>query len=59
MTLEEGEGKCKECKQVDILDSTLEICFDCWCVLDLKEQEKSSAEENDDGHVDELEETIV
>lgn len=30
---------CQECGEVDILDSTLKICFECWCVLDLKEQE--------------------
>jgi hypothetical protein len=59
LTLEEGEGKCNECGEVDILDSTVNICFECWCVLDLKEQEKASPEDDDDGHVDELEETIV
>lgn len=35
----EGEGQCQECGETNILDSTLKICFDCWCILDLKEQE--------------------
>lgn len=35
----EGEGQCQECGETNILDSTLNICFDCWCILDLKEQE--------------------
>tara|TARA_B100000459_G_scaffold139347_1_gene97553 strand:- start:648 stop:803 length:156 start_codon:yes stop_codon:yes gene_type:complete len=34
------EGVCHECGETNILDSSLNICFDCWCVLDLKEQEK-------------------
>ena len=33
------ESECHECGEVNILDSTLNICFDCWCLLDLKEQE--------------------
>ena len=33
------ESECHECGETNILDSTLNICFDCWCVLDLKEQE--------------------
>ena len=35
----EGEGQCQECGETNILDSTLNICFECWCILDLKEQE--------------------
>ena len=33
------ESECQECGEMNILDSTLNICFDCWCLLDLKEQE--------------------
>jgi hypothetical protein len=33
------ESECQECGEMNILDSTLNICFDCWCILDLKEQE--------------------
>lgn len=38
-------GTCQECGEENILDSTLEICFDCWCVLDLKEHEQQNEEE--------------
>jgi len=42
----ENLGLCQECGEENILDSTLKICFDCWCVLDLKAQEsEQSAEE--------------
>jgi hypothetical protein len=33
------ERECHECGETDILDSTLNICFECWCLLDLKEHE--------------------
>lgn len=33
------ESECQECGEMNILDSTLNICFECWCILDLKEQE--------------------
>lgn len=33
-------GKCQECEELNVLDSTLNICFDCWCLLDVKEHEK-------------------
>jgi hypothetical protein len=36
----EGEGQCQECGETNILDSSLNICFDCWCLLDLKEHEQ-------------------
>jgi hypothetical protein len=39
----EPEAKCKECGEIDILDSTLKICFECWCVLDIKEHEIAQA----------------
>ena len=32
-------AECQECGESNILDSTLKICFDCWCVLDSKEHE--------------------
>lgn len=37
-------GTCQECKEDNILDSTLQICFDCWCLLDLKNQEQLEEE---------------
>lgn len=37
------EAKCQECGVIDILDSTLRICFECWCLLDLREQEMAQA----------------
>lgn len=33
------ERECHECGETEILDSTLNICFECWCLLDLKEHE--------------------
>ena len=41
----ENLGQCEECGEENILDSTLKICFDCWCVLDLKAQESEQSEE--------------
>ena len=38
-------GSCKECGQDNILDGSIRICFDCWCVLDLKAQEAKENEE--------------
>ena len=38
-------GICKECGQDNILDGTIGICFDCWCILDLKVQESEQDEE--------------
>ena len=35
----DAERVCHECGETNILDSTLNICFDCWCILDLKAQE--------------------
>lgn len=34
------ESECQECGELNILDSTLRICFDCWCVMDLKAHEQ-------------------
>ena len=34
------ESVCQECGETNILDSTLNICFECWCLLDLKEHEQ-------------------
>ena len=42
---EENYGSCHECGEDNILDSTLKICFDCWCVLDLKASEQEKEEE--------------
>ena len=28
-------GVCTECKQEEILDSNRDICWDCWCLLDI------------------------
>jgi hypothetical protein len=36
----ENIGRCDECGEENILDSSLKICFDCWCILDLKNQEQ-------------------
>jgi len=44
------ERECQECGETDILDSTLNICFECWCLLDLKEhetQQKNAATEEE------------
>lgn len=38
-------GKCEECGEENILDGDARICFDCWCVLDLKAQESEKEEE--------------
>lgn len=32
-------GVCTECKQEEVLDSNRDICWDCWCTLDLIAQE--------------------
>lgn len=40
-------GKCQECNEENILDSSLKICFDCWCLLDLKNQENEQSEEEE------------
>ena len=32
-------GVCTECKQEEVLDSNLDICWDCWCLIDLKQHE--------------------
>lgn len=31
---------CQECGKTDTLDPSMRICFDCWCILDLKESER-------------------
>ena len=28
-------GVCTECKQEDVLDTNRDICWSCWCALDL------------------------
>lgn len=43
----ENIGKCQECNEENILDSTLRICFDCWCILDAKQQELEVREEEE------------
>ena len=40
------ESECQECGELNILDSTLNICFDCWCILDLKEQENQQQQDD-------------
>lgn len=44
----EQEAECQECGEINILDSTMKICFDCWCLLDLREQEMASAQANEE-----------
>lgn len=39
----ENMGTCEQCGEDNILDSTLKICFECWCLLDLREQEMAQA----------------
>jgi hypothetical protein len=36
-------GVCQECKQEDILDTNRDICWECWCVLDITRSESESA----------------
>jgi hypothetical protein len=36
---------CKECGVEDTLDPGMRICFECWCLLDLKEHEQQKLEE--------------
>lgn len=36
-------GVCTECKQEDILDTNRDICWECWCILDISNQESESA----------------
>ena len=37
-------GVCTECKQEEILDSNRDICWDCWCLIDLVNHESESAD---------------
>ena len=44
-------GVCTECKQEEILDSNRDICWDCWCAIDLvahESEQASSGPVNDD-----------
>jgi len=34
------ERKCHECGIVTILDSTMNICFDCWSTLEVRIKEE-------------------
>ena len=36
-------GVCTECKQETVLDSNRDICWDCWCTIDLETHERESA----------------
>ena len=29
------QGVCTECEQETVLDTNRDICWDCWCALDL------------------------
>ena len=40
-------GVCTECKQEDVLDTNRDICWNCWCALDLVAHE--NMDENPDG----------
>ena len=40
-------GVCTECKQEEVLDSNRDICWDCWCIIDMVAYESSN--ENSDG----------
>ena len=37
-------GVCTECKQEEVLDSNRDICWDCWCLIDLAKHESESAD---------------
>ncbi len=41
----ENIGACEQCGENNILDSSLKICFDCWCILDIQNHEKEKEEE--------------
>ena len=44
-------GVCTECQKEDLLDSKRDICWSCWCVLDLlmhESEQVSSDLGNDD-----------
>jgi len=34
-------GVCTECKQEEVLDSNRDICWDCWCIIDMVAHENS------------------
>ena len=36
-------GVCTECKQETVLDSNRDICWDCWCLIDLEAHDKLDA----------------
>lgn len=38
---------CQECGKTDTLDPSMRICFDCWCILDLKESEQNAVLEEE------------
>lgn len=43
--MQEVIAVCNECGETDTLDPSMRVCFDCWCILDIKEQEKIQEEE--------------
>ena len=49
-------GVCTECKQEEILDSNRDICWDCWCLIDLENQEKEQCIDLSDVLIDGTEE---
>ena len=44
-------GVCTECRQEDVLDTNRDICWNCWCAIDLvaHESEQVSFEPGNDG----------
>ena len=44
----ENIGQCRECGRHNILDSTIGICFDCWCVMDISEQEANEEKQEEE-----------
>ena len=36
-------GVCTQCKQEDVLDTNRDICWNCWCSLDLDAHESEFA----------------
>ena len=49
-------GVCTKCKQEEILDSNRDICWDCWCLIDLENQEKEQGDDSSSGLMDYTEE---
>lgn len=45
--MQETIGVCKECGDEDTLDPSMKICFECWCLMDIKEHEQNKVKEEE------------